>query len=437
MTYEEAKLSIQSAASFGSVFGLKSVEELLKRLGNPQNKLKFIHIAGTNGKGSTLAFLYAVLIESGYMVGRYCSPALLDYREVIQVNKEYIEKEAFARLFTLIKQASDSMLEDGLPHPTKFEMEAALAFLYFLEKNCDVVLLETGLGGLLDATNIVSTTIISIIASISKDHMFILGDTIEEITYQKAGIIKPNTDVVTFSQDDKIINILRKESENKNALLFIADTNKVELIASNYQRQIFNYQSLSKEYYSTIEISLAGLHQLDNAILAIETIERLQKHGFLITKEQLYQGFKNTYWFGRFSVLQVNPIIIVDGAHNQDATKRMRENLELYFKDKRKLFIIGIFKDKDYQSMIELTCDLSDYIVVVDNVLNDRLLRSNELVDIISKVNTHVVSSNSINDAYNKAIMNAKNDDVIVCFGSLSFLGDIKRLVEEGGNDDR
>ena len=191
MTYEEARAFIDDTARYGAVLGLDSVTELMRRLGNPQDELKFVHIAGTNGKGSTLAYISTILKEAGYRVGRYVSPTIFDYRERIQVNEEYITREGVARLAGQVREACEQMVQAGFSHPTTFEVETAMAFLWFREMNCDIVVLECGMGGLTDATNVVKTTLVSVFAEIGLDHMGFLGDTIEEIARVKAGIIKP------------------------------------------------------------------------------------------------------------------------------------------------------------------------------------------------------------------------------------------------------
>ena len=197
MTYEEARAFIDDTAKYGYVLGLDTERELLRRLGNPQDDLKFVHIAGTNGKGSTLAYISTILKEAGYKVGRYISPTIFDYRERIQVNEEYISEEAVARLADSVEAAGQAMLAEGLHHPTAFEVETAMAFLYFKEKQCDLVVLECGMGGMTDATNVVKTTVISVFAEIGMDHMGFLGNTVEEIAAVKAGIIKPGTIAVS------------------------------------------------------------------------------------------------------------------------------------------------------------------------------------------------------------------------------------------------
>ena len=211
MDYKEARVYLDEAAKYGSVLGLTTMTELLKRLGNPQDDLKFVHIAGTNGKGSVLAYLSTVLKEAGYKVGRYISPTLFSYRERIQVNEAYITKEAVARLTGLVKEAADEMAAEHLAVPTVFEMETAISFLYFKEECCDLVVLETGMGGREDATNVVKTTVLEVLASISMDHMGVLGNTLGEIAWNKAGIIKPGTAVVSMKQLPEAMQVIEEE----------------------------------------------------------------------------------------------------------------------------------------------------------------------------------------------------------------------------------
>ena len=298
MDYREARVYLENAAKYGSVLGLDNMRELLRRLGNPQDDLKFIHISGTNGKGSVLAYLSTVLKESGYRVGRYISPTLFSYRERIQVNEEYIEKEALARLTTRIAKAVERMQEEGKTHPTVFEIETALGFLYFREKACDLVVLETGLGGLEDATNVVKTTVMEVITSISMDHMGILGNTLAEIAANKAGIIKPQTAVVSVRQHPEAMEVIETVCRREECRLFVADTGQASAIRYGWETQSFHYKE-----YENLKISLGGAYQIENAALAVEAVRTLNKLGYSIMEEQLRRGLEKTRWRGRFTVL--------------------------------------------------------------------------------------------------------------------------------------
>ena len=336
MDYREARVYLENVTKYGSVLGLENMKELLKRLSNPQDELKFIHIAGTNGKGSVLAYVSTVLTEAGYCVGRYISPTLFSYRERIQVNGACIEKESLARWVTEIRNVVEQMTEEGKAHPTVFEIETALSFLYFKEKKCDVVVLETGMGGLLDATNVVKTTVAEIITSISLDHLGILGENLREIAENKAGIIKPETIVITTRQEKEAMEVLESVCQKKNCRLYVTDLKTVGEIHYGYDKQTFNYKK-----YRQLEISLGGSYQVINAVLAVEALEQIQKLGYSITEEQLRKGLKKTQWKGRFTVLRKNPVFVIDGAHNRDAARVLRQSIDLYFPNKKSFLYYG------------------------------------------------------------------------------------------------
>lgn len=426
MNYTEAKAYITGASAFGSVMGLSRIKELLDRLSNPQQDLKFIHIAGTNGKGSVIAYLLSILMQAGYKIGHYSSPPLHSYREVIQINNQLIGREAIAKHMTTIKSQIDSMLSNGLSHPTRFEMEAALAFSYFREQACDLVLLETGLGGLHDATNIVQTSILEIITSISMDHMDILGHTLEEITLQKAGIIKPNTDVVSIRQEPAAETVLNHTCKTQRCTLTFAQPDRIRIIKHGIETQIFQYTSTSGNTYHNLTISLAGVHQFKNAAIAIEASERLNKLGYPITNHQLIAGLKNAKWNGRFTLIRKHPLVIIDGAHNEDASRQLAGSINQYFPKKRIIYLLGIFADKDYRKIIENTIHYADTVITVHAPEIKRLMPANELTSIVEQYHSKVITSIDIQDAVNRALCEADKDDVIIAFGSLSFLGPIQ-----------
>ena len=408
--------------------GLNSVRELLKRLSNPQDDLKFVHIAGTNGKGSVLAYLTSILKQAGYKVGHYSSPPINSYREVIQVNDKYIDQDAIAHYITIMKPFINSMLADGLPHPTRFEMEAALAFLYYREQACDLVLLETGLGGLDDATNIVQTTILEIITSVSMDHMAILGETLEEIALQKAGIIKKDTVVISIKQNHIIEDVLERTCRDKHCSLVLAEPDNIKVTEYGIEKQTFDYISKSGKKYTSISISLAGIHQFKNAVVAIEAVEALNKLGYTISSQHLINGFKDTRWKGRFTIICKNPLVIIDGAHNEDAARQLAGSIELYFKDKRIIYILGIFRDKEYEKIIQHTIKYADMVITINAPEIERLLPANELAAVIKKYHNKVMPSINIEDAVAHAFREAGPNDVIIAFGSLSFLGAVEKL---------
>lgn len=430
MNYEEARVYLDETSKYGSVLGLENMKALLNRLDNPQESLKFIHISGTNGKGTVLAYLSTILHKAGYRTGRYISPTLFSYRERIQVNEEIIEKEALARHVTAIADAVADMKEKKAGIPTAFEIETALAFLYFKEKNCDIVVLETGLGGALDATNIIQTTQLEVITPISMDHTDILGKTLKEIAVQKAGIIKPHTTMVTAVQKKEAKEVLQKVCKEKESRFCEVEIEELKDIHYGYIRQSFSYKN-----WKNVEISLAGEFQIQNGALALEAVNQLRKLGLSLPNEAVYAGMKEAKWSGRFSVMSQNPLIILDGAHNPQAAEALKKSLELYFKGKKLYYVFGVFRDKDYKKIIEITAPLAEHIVTVETPDNPRALPAEDLKKQVEKVNASVEISESIEEAIKKNLSYMGAEDVLVIFGSLSFLGIAAKAIQDGGRE--
>lgn len=425
MNYEESRVYLDEISRYGSVLGLENMKELLDRLGNPQKDLKFIHISGTNGKGSCLAYLSTILSGAGYKTGRYISPTLDTYRERIQVDGEYINKDSLASHVTAIAKATEDMKKDNAGTPTLFEVETVLAFLYFKEKNCDIVVLETGLGGRLDATNIIDTSILEVIMPISLDHQGFLGDTIKEIAEQKAGIIKNNTKVISAIQPKEAAEVIEKTCKEKNCTLTIANPDEITIKSQSIKKQVFDYKM-----YNNIAISLPGSYQPQNAIVAIEAIEALRELGYSLSQEDILKGFEATVWKGRFTVLsEDNPVVIMDGAHNVAGAKELMKSLELYFNDKKYIYVFGVFSDKEYDEIINITAKRAEHIITVQTPNNPRALPAEELKDAVKKVNNSCEASKNIEDAVKKAIKMTREDKerILVIFGSLSFLGEAEQ----------
>lgn len=425
MNYAEARVYLDEVSKYGSVLGLENMRELLGRLGNPQDDLKFIHISGTNGKGSVLAYLSTILSGGGYRTGRYISPTLFSYRERIQVDEQKIEKESLAHHVTAIAKVIEEMKAENAGNPTAFEVETALAFLYFKEKDCDIVVLETGLGGALDATNIIKTTVIEVIAPISMDHMEFLGDTLEKIAMQKAGIIKPHTAVVSASQEPDAKKVLDHVCKENQCSMYMVDPAQITDVLYDVEEQQFSYKN-----WKNVKITLAGSYQILNAALALEGVEELRRLGYHLSEEQVRQGLYRAVWRGRFTLLSKNPAVIIDGAHNPGAAKELKHSLDLYFKGKDLYYIFGVFQDKDYQEVIRLTAPLAKHIITVQTPGNPRALPANELKETVQAVNPSVEAAQSIQEAVKKSLQLAKNEDAIIIFGSLSFLGEAERAVK-------
>lgn len=426
MKYQEALDYIESLSTLGIVPGLQSIQELCRRLGNPQEQLRFVHVAGTNGKGSTLAFISTILQCAGYTVGRYTSPAVFEYRERFQVKGRMITQKDFCRLLEQVKEACEGMVRDGLAHPTPFEVETALAFLYYVEKKCAIVVMETGMGGLMDATNLVTTTEVAVLASISMDHMKFLGNTLGAIAEQKSGIIKKGCRVVSMAQQDEAMEVVRKQAESLECPLRVADSSLCKNVKYGIKKQSFSYGS-----WKNLEITLAGKWQIDNAVLAVEAVCALQEAGYKISEAALRKGLKETVWPGRFCLISSHPVMIVDGAHNEDAAKRLAETIEFYFTNKRIIYIMGILKDKEYEKIISLTHSLADQIITVTTPNNPRAMHAYELAREIAKVHSNVTAVDSLEEAVEISKLLAGKDDVIIAFGSLSYLGRLMEIVEK------
>lgn len=424
MNYEEAREYLDQVSKGGSVLGLDNMRELLKRLENPQDSLKFVHISGTNGKGSVLAYVSTVFKEAGYRTGRYISPTLFSYREKIQVNESFIGREDLARLTEEVKKAAEEMQNSGKGFPTIFEIETALAFLYFAEQKCDIVILETGLGGALDATNVITTSVMEVITSISMDHMEFLGDTLGKIALQKAGIIKPHTSVVSAVQDMEAMEVIRDVCRKKECVFDTVDQEQIKDISYGYEGQSFSYKD-----WKNIKISLMGSYQIKNAALALEAIEALRKLGYKLNDKAVYQGMKTAVWKGRFTVISKEPFIIMDGAHNQAAAEELARSLKLYYPGKKFYYIFGMFRDKDYHQVIRLTAPLAEHIVTVETPENPRALPAEELKKAVAEVNPSVEAAGSLRMAVNRVMEQIDKDAVIVIFGSLSFLGEAEMAV--------
>lgn len=425
MNERQAMEYIEEIGKYGSVPGLSSIRELCRRLGNPQDLLRFVHIAGTNGKGSVSAYMDSVLREAGYRVGRYLSPTIFEYRERIQVNGRMISRTGLCRHLERVGKAAEEMAKEGLPHPTAFEVETALAFLYFLEKRCDIVVLEAGLGGSLDATNLVTTTVLSVLTSISRDHMVFLGETLGEIAANKAGIIKEKTPVVSIFQEPEAMQEIEKEAGKKESPLVTVLPEGIGKVRYGIEKQCFDYRQFKK-----LEITLAGQYQIENCALAVEALLQLSGRGYPVSEKALREGLKKTVWKGRFSVIAKKPLFIVDGAHNEDAAKKLADSIRFYFTNKKIIYIMGILKDKEYEKIIAQTVSYAKQIITVTAPDHKRAMPAYELAGIIKEYHSSVTAADSLEEAVEMSYLLAGQDSVILAFGSLSFLGQLMTMVE-------
>lgn len=425
MTYENALEKIHSLLSFGSRPGLDRILSLLDRMGNPQDKLKYIHVAGTNGKGSTCAMLSSVLVASGYKTGLFISPYITDFRERIQINNEMISKEMLANAVEETFPLIEKLQSEGIII-TEFEYVNALEFYIHAKENCDVVVLETGMGGLLDCTNVIKPPLCSVITTIGLDHTAILGDTIEKIAAQKCGIIKSGSCAVTSMQTEKAMNVIEQTAERLNVPLMKSESVNINVTSETLEGSDFEYNGRK------IHINLAGNHQLENAKTALAAIESVRQRGLLnITDDDISVGFSKAVNPARFELLSKNPVVILDGAHNPNGIEALKNAVRNFLDGKKITCVIGMLADKDIDSSIKLLDGVFEtvYTVPVDN---PRAISSKELAEKCMGYFKNITSFDSAEKAFDGAFEDAeKNGGAVVICGSLYLAGEIRPYILE------
>lgn len=421
MNYKETLEYISSINWKGSVLGLSRIRDLLEKLGNPQKDLKFIHIGGTNGKGSTAAFLSSILKEAGYKVGLFTSPYIEVFNERMQINNENISDEELAEITTWIRPFADSM-EDA---PTEFELNTAICMVYFQRNRCDLVVLEVGMGGELDSTNVIDSPEAAVITAIGLDHTEELGDTIEKIAKTKAGIIKSGCSAVLYRQRESVTDIIRERCRETGAELLISEPQNVNPISMDIEGQTFSYPG-----YGRLRIPLIGTYQLQNVSLALKTVEAMQKRGWKIPKEAVAAGLEKTRWPGRFEVVLRDPLMIVDGAHNPHGIRATSESLRTVFPEKKLVFLFGVMADKDYPDMLDQILPMAKEVCCVTPD-NPRALKAVELAEIIEQKGVKATPFGSVAEAVDSVIQKAKEaKTAAVALGSLYMIGDIKSYMK-------
>ena len=419
MNCNEAIEYIHSLEKFGINPGLERIRALCNLLGNPQKKLKVIHVAGTNGKGSTSTMISNVLRKSGYNTGLFISPYVTDFRERIQYNGNMIDKYDLAECVEKVKTAVDVLNETGI-QPTEFEALTAAAFVYFEMKKCDFVVLEVGLGGRLDSTNVIEAPYATVITSISLDHTAILGDTIEEIAHEKCGIIKFGAETVLYPfQDEKVYAIVEKNCKDKCNDLRIPDINKLRIIDEKLEGTVANYDGIE------FLLPLAGEHMIYNACTAIEAVRSLSRLGIIISDKAISEGIAMSVMPARMELIKKHPVIILDGGHNEGCVKVLSDFIKKHLEGRRIIMVSSMMSDKDYMSYLSIVAPLSD-VFIATRVDMLRALPSGELMISASAFckNCHDVPNPS------KAIVAARNimqdDDVLIVCGSFYLAGDIR-----------
>ena len=428
MKYEEAMKYITEVGNFGSNYGLERTYKLLEHLGNPERDLKLIHIAGTNGKGSTTSMITEILMGEGYKVGMYTSPFIEEFEERIQINRNNIPKESLAILMDEIKVAVDKVIEAGYNHPTEFEIITVLMLLYFKKENIDFGVIEVGLGGTLDSTNVIKP-IIQVITSISFDHTNLLGNKFEKIDSEKAGIIKKGIPTVIYPQQEEVLKVIKNKCFEMDSELYIANNENLKF--KNIVNLDKPYQLLKYNNQIDILLPLLGEHQIINLSVAMQAIEVLNNKNIIdISIANIVKSIKNVSWKGRLEVLSNNPYVVIDGAHNIQGIKTLSRNIKKYFKYENLYLILGILADKDVEEMIKIITPMAKKVYsVTPNSIRGELAES--LKDEVSKFNKNCKAFDKYEEAYLEALNDASEKDLILASGSLYMIGDMRKIIRK------
>lgn len=423
MTYDEALEYIHGISWTFCKPGLERISELCERLGHPERGLKFIHVAGTNGKGSTCSMLDSVLRCAGYKVGLYTSPYIYRFNERMRVNGENIPDDTLAKITARVRPIADSMKDK----PTEFELITAIAFLYFKEEACDVVVLEAGMGGRLDSTNVIREPLLSIITGIALDHTAFLGDTVEKIATEKAGIIKDNAPVLFGGSDAEAERVIRNTAERLGSPYKSLNHASLEVTDADLFGTHFSY---CDEKYA---LSLIGLYQPKNAATVIEAVKILRCCGLKISDEALTDGLLGARWRARFEIIRRNPTVIFDGAHNPEGIAAATDSIRHYLGKEKVYVLTGVLSDKDYNYIAKRISEVSEraYTITPDN---PRALAAEKYSELLSSLGTAAEPFNSIDEALERAIADAKRDNrLLICLGSLYTYVDVMKYIEREG----
>lgn len=427
MNYEEAVAYIDETPKFTTKNSLEHTRECLRRLGNPQDKFRVIHVAGTNGKGSTCAFLTSILREAGYSCGLFTSPHLVEINERFQINEVNIDNDTFLSAFVKVKKLSEELVAEGNYHPTYFEMLFLMGMIIFAEAGVDYVTLETGLGGRLDATTSIENPVACVITSISLDHMQYLGNTVAEIAGEKAGIIVPGVPVIYDGNDPAASEVIRKKAQELGSPAYEMKLENTEILRNTKDGIDF---LLEDEYYGNTVFSIPFIakYQVMNAALALKTIEVLRKH-IPVSMEKTQEGMRRTRWQGRMET--VLPGVIVDGAHNEDGVEKFVETAEHFQKDCPLVLLFSAVDDKDYTDMIHTICSRIHFRqVVVTQVGGYREVPAERFAQLFKEMGCETVEAVcDIEEAFEHALKAKGEDGMLFCVGSLYLVGEIKDVI--------
>lgn len=421
MTGQEAVAYIDTFQWQAHAPGLERIRTLLHALGDPQKELKFVHVAGTNGKGSVCAYLASVLRCAGYRVGLCTSPFLEDFRERIQVDGELIPPETLGELTELARPAAEAM-ED---HPTEFELITAVAMLYFRRCRCDIVVLEVGLGGALDASNVIDVPEAAVITAMGMDHAAILGPTLGDIAAAKAGIIKPGGAVVSFGGCPEADAVIRERCREQGAQLTEVDFSRLRVVGTGLDGTDLEFAP-----YGALHVPLVGLYQAKNAAVAVTTVEVLEKRGWEISRRALEQGLASVCWPGRLEVVRrAGPVILRDGAHNAHGMAATVESLRALFPGKKLTILMGVMADKDVEDMLKLLAPIAGQVFTV-RPESPRAMPAEELAALVNRYGVPAVPCAGVAAGLQAAAEAAGADGAVCALGSLYLVGEVRRATD-------
>ena len=419
MNITEALTYIHSVCWRGSIPGLSRTQELLRRMGNPEKKLKFVHIAGTNGKGSTAAMTASILRKAGYCTGLYTSPFLFRFNERMNINGADIADEELAEITEFVKPHAEAMTD----HPTEFELVTAIAMEYFARHRCDIVVLEVGMGGELDSTNVIDPPEVAVICNLGLDHTEFLGNTLEEIAQAKAGIIKPGCSAVLYRGSPSVEAVFEEACKARGVELCKADFGALVSRSHSFAGQVFDFGSRK-----ALEIPLLGAHQLRNAAVVLTAVDCLIRRGWSISEENIRDGLRDVVWPGRFELLRRNPDVIVDGGHNPQCLEALAQNVRDYLAGRNITALTGVMADKDYTHMYETMAPLVTRFVAVTPD-NPRAMPAEELKKILTSFGKPVTACASVSQGVEEALRQAGPQGLVLAFGSLYMVGDVRKTV--------
>ncbi|SDI76876.1 dihydrofolate synthase / folylpolyglutamate synthase [Proteiniclasticum ruminis] len=426
LNYQETLQNLHSIPRRKKENDLKRMERFMELLGNPQNTLRCVHVAGTNGKGSVSKMIAHSLTTSGYTAGLFTSPYIIEFRERIAVNGDLIKEEEVIEYYSIVQKGIETLLQEDFGHPSEFEVVTAMAFMYFKEKNVDICVIEVGIGGRYDATNVLFP-ILSVITSISKDHVSQLGDTLREIAFHKAGIIK-SAPVIASSQKQEVREVLDSAAAEKKTDITFIEPAMYEFLELEGSKQKICLRMDGIPPF-TVRLNLLGTYQLENAATSVKALLTLQKSGYQkLTVESIKKSLETVTWIGRMEVVHTTPFTIMDGAHNEDGASRLVESIQSYFPQQRILLLLGMLKDKDVSAVTKLLAGAAAicYLHTPDDF---RALPETELASYIPPGKPYFLR-HTVEEAYKKAVEDFTEGDLILSTGSLYTIGDMRTAVE-------